>query len=285
MKLSVFTVATPELMPEELAAAAREAGLDGIEWRYKEIPADALQEAPSFWRHNLCSIDPATDEAGLARFRHAAEAHGLRSISVTPYLACGDIAGTERVMQAARALGASFIRVGVPWYDGSRSYGDLYKEAVAYLGEVQELARQYGVRGLVETHHQTITPSAGLAHRLVAAFDPALIGVLHDAGNMVHEGFEHYRMGLELLGPHLAHVHVKNAAWVQDGVRADGSPQWRAVWTPIREGVVDWPQLLGVLRDIGYDGYLGVEDFSGRLPAREMLRQYADSMREWLALA
>ncbi|GIX08239.1 MAG: hypothetical protein KatS3mg115_2642 [Candidatus Poribacteria bacterium] len=47
-------------------------------------------------------------------------------------------------------------------------------------------------------------------------FRPEQVGVIHDAGNMVHEGFENYQMGCELLGPYLAHVHVKNAAWVRE---------------------------------------------------------------------
>ena len=52
MKLSVFTVATPDLQPEELAKAAADAGIEGIEWRFKEIPEEVAGEKPSFWRHN-----------------------------------------------------------------------------------------------------------------------------------------------------------------------------------------------------------------------------------------
>ena len=48
----------------------------------------------------------------------------------------------------------------------------------------------------------TISCSAGLAHRLVNGFDPDHIGVLFDPGSMVHEGYESYRMGMELLRDH-----------------------------------------------------------------------------------
>ncbi|MBD0379463.1 sugar phosphate isomerase/epimerase family protein [Paenibacillus sedimenti] len=282
MKLSVFTVATPDLTPEELTKAAQDAGIDGIEWRYKEIPADALNEQPSFWRNNLCSINPSASDEELERFRLAAVERNLVNLSVTPYLSCGDVAGTERVMQAAKKLGARFIRIGVPGYDGRKNYNDLYAEAVDYIHHVQELSQQYGVKGLLEIHHKTIAPSAGLVHRIVSGFNPEHIGVLHDAGNMVHEGFENFRMGLELLGPYLAHVHVKNAQWVPTGERQDGIALWKSEWSPLDEGIVNWKQLLGELKAVGYDGYLGIEDFSGQYGSREMLHNFSAKVKQWL---
>ncbi|UJF36230.1 sugar phosphate isomerase/epimerase family protein [Paenibacillus hexagrammi] len=283
MKLSVFTVSTPDLTPDQMAQAAKAAGIDAIEWRYKDIPEDAVNEKPSFWRNNLCSIDPKLSDEELEPFKQAAAAHQLSTLSVTPYLACGDVAGTERVMQVAKQLGAGFIRVGVPAYDGSSNYNELFAGAVQYLHHVEELSQQYGIKGLVEIHHKTIAPSAGLAHRLVSGFSPERIGVLHDAGNMVHEGFENHRMGLELLGPYLAHVHVKNARWAPAGQSDRGITLWASDWAPIDEGIVNWHELLVDLKAIGYDGYLGIEDFSGQFDSREMLHNFAAKVREWLS--
>ncbi len=200
MKLSVFTVVTPDLTPEELAAAAKEAGIEGIEWRFKEIPEEARHEEPSFWRHNRCSIDPAAPDEELERFRKAAADNGLTAVSVTPYLQCGDLEATEHVMRVAKKVGASTIRAGVPGYSGKENYNALFDKAVEYLHGVEELSRTYDVKALVESHHMTIAPSAGLCHRLVSRFNPDHIGVLYDPGNMVHEGYENFRMGMELLG-------------------------------------------------------------------------------------
>lgn len=282
MKYSVFTVATPDLNPEELAVAAQEAGVEGIEWRFKEVPKDALQEEPSFWRHNRCSIDPYGTEEEWLRFAEVAKKHNLKSIAVVPYLECGDIESTERVMKVAKLLGASSIRAGVPGYDGRTNYNDLYEQAVRYLESVERLAADYGVKALVETHHKTIAPSAGLAHKLVSHFDSDHIGVLYDPGNMVHEGFENYRMGLELLGPYLAHVHVKNAGFrmrkSEDGLHTE----WTGEWLPLAHGIVSWPQVLADLKAVGYDGYLGIEDFSGTYPSKEMLKYFVLQMEEWM---
>ncbi|QAY68174.1 sugar phosphate isomerase/epimerase family protein [Paenibacillus protaetiae] len=283
MKLSVFTVATPELTPEQLAAAAKQAGIQGVEWRYKEAPEGAETMKPSFWGNNICTIFPSGGEELADRFGRAAEANGLSTISVTPYLQAGDLAETENVLRTARRLGASYIRLGVPGYDRTKPFNELFELERAYLREAAELCGQYGVKGLVETHHVTIAPSASAAYRLVEGLNPDQVGVLYDPGNMVYEGFENYRMGLELLGPYLAHVHVKNAAWKPGDTREDGAVAWNCSWTGMKAGIVDWKQVIQDLKAIGYDGYLGVEDFSQQYEqSADMLQAFAGYMRELL---
>ncbi|WP_427051594.1 sugar phosphate isomerase/epimerase family protein [Paenibacillus sp. TC-CSREp1] len=291
MKLSVFTVAVPDLNAAELASAAAAAGIEGIEWRFRGIPEDALSEQPSFWRNNRCSIDPDRWQEQVPAFREAAAVHGRQSIALVPYLSCGDLPAAEQAFQAASKLGASMMRVGVPGYDRTTAYPELYAKAVRYLDEVQDMAKQYSIKAVVETHHQTIAPTASLAHRLVQSLDPEHVGVLYDPGNMVHEGYENHRMGLELLGPYLAHVHVKNAGWYvkeagNTGDRAASSPSsgselplstsWQCHWAPLTEGMVDWVQMVRDLRAVGYDGYYGIEDFSGVLQSEVMLQHFAD---------
>jgi sugar phosphate isomerase/epimerase len=268
MKLSVFTVATPELSPEELAAAAKSAGIHGIEWRYKEPAQEVIGQSPSFWGHNRSTISPSGGVAELDSFKQATERHGLVTVSVTPYLQAGDLEGTEEVLRAARYMGASYIRLGVPGYERSKPFNELFDLARAYLKEAEALCRQYGVKGLIEVHHGTIAASASGARRLCEGLDPSWIGVLFDPGNTVHEGFENYRMSLELLGSYLAHVHVKNAGWNAKGVSVDGSVSWESDWKGLKEGMVPWRQVIEDLLTVGYDGYLGIEDFS---------KQFADS--------
>ncbi|MDQ0721092.1 sugar phosphate isomerase/epimerase [Paenibacillus sp. W4I10] len=293
MKLSVFTVATPDLNAEELASAAAAAGIDGIEWRFRGIPEDAISEKPSYWRNNRCSVDPSRWQEQVPVFREAASGQGRKSIALVPYLNCGDISATEQAFQAAAGLGASMMRVGVPGYDRKTSYPELYRKAVNYLSQVQDLAKQYNIMAIVETHHQTIAPTASLAYRLVQSLDPQHVGVLYDPGNMVHEGYENHRMGLELLGPYLAHVHVKNAGWFEpegkDSQKANVTEKssgvalntaWKCHWTPLTEGMVDWVQMVRDLRAVGYDGYYGIEDFSGALESKAMLQHFADVFAE-----
>ncbi|EFM08696.1 Xylose isomerase domain protein TIM barrel [Paenibacillus curdlanolyticus YK9] len=291
MMLSVFTVATPDLSPEQLLGVAREAGIHAIEWRCTHVSEAVKSEAPSFWGNNRCTLEPTASMEELRQLRAATEAHGLQSLAVVPYLKCGDLAETERMLSIAAELGAATIRIGVPGYDGTRPFGELMQEARAYVKEAEKLAKQYGVKELVETHHKTITPSASLARQLVDGCDPDAIGVLYDPGNLVHEGFESHKMGLEILGPYLAHVHVKNAAWVLRHSEVEeanrqlaaglATASWSCEWKAISEGIVPWKQVLTDLKAVGYTGAFGVEDFSKTYDSSTMLRLFVEQMKTW----
>ncbi len=266
MKVGVFTVMLPDLSPEEAAHELAVAGYDGVEWRVTSIPAEKRREPTSFWGNNLCTLPPT--QAGAERARALAEAAGLVIPGLGTYIDVDDLGATENAMRFAQTAGAPQIRVGVGKFQEGSAYHDLFADAKAFLAEVEPLARRYGVKALVEIHHGTICPSAALAHRLVSHFDPEVVGVVHDAGNMVYEGFEDYRLGVELLGSYLAHVHLKNAAYAQPA----GGGVWTPRWAPLEDGVVDFPRLLEALRSVGYDGWLVVEDFSASRPSRAALQ-------------
>jgi sugar phosphate isomerase/epimerase len=255
----------PDMMPEEAARAMKTAGYAGVEWRVKTISESLREEPPSFWGNNLCTFAPTTADA--ERARDIAQAHDLTISGLGTYIDVGDVAAVEQAMAFARTCGATQIRVSAGQWPAEGSYAESFAQGSAFLSEAQNLGKQYGVKAVIEIHHRTIVPSAALAHRLVSAFDPDYVGVIHDAGNMVHEGFEEYRLGLELLGPYLAHVHLKNAAWQ----RPSTGGVWRASWAPLEDGVVDWSKLFAALRAVGYEGWLGIEDFSQERPSREAL--------------
>lgn len=284
MKLSVFTVSTPEFHPEELAAAARDAGMQGIEWRYKETPREVTSQEPSFWGNNRSTISPSGGDAELERFKQATERVGLRTLSVTPYLQVGDLAAVEEVLHAAQYLGAAFIRLGVPSYDRSKPFEELFEQAKAYLSASEVLCKKAGIKGLIEIHHGTIAATASGARRLCEGLDSNVIGVLFDPGNSVHEGFENYRMALEILGPYLAHVHVKNASWCLLEKSEDEVASWTSDWAGLKTGMVPWRQVIEDLAAVGYDGYLGVEDFSKQYPdSAVMMNQFAKFIGDLLS--
>lgn len=101
-------------------------------------------------------------------------------------------------------------------------------------------------------------PERQRVYRMICDFDPRCIGVIYDPGNMVLEGYEQYKMGFELLGDYLAHVHVKNTRWLAPH---DGEG-WTWEFCPMDKGFVDIPKFLSLLREVGYDGWVSVEDFS-----------------------
>jgi sugar phosphate isomerase/epimerase len=271
MRFAYFTVGMPEYTPEEAVGLLREAGYDGVEWRVTD-QSSTPDGKPGFWAGNRCTWPLSSFVEDAPRIRALAEAAGLAMPNVGTYVTCDNLDSVELAMRGAVLLGAPQLRVNTPRYTGEAGYLKRRDQARAQYREVAELAQRYGVRALIEIHHGSMIPSASAAAAFLAGFDPRYVGTIHDAGNMVYEGHEQYRMGLELLGPYLGHVHLKNASWQQSGTRPDGSAIWRADWAPFAGGAVDMAALLATLREIGYDGWVSFEDFSIAQPTAERVR-------------
>ncbi|MEM8530394.1 MAG: sugar phosphate isomerase/epimerase family protein [Chloroflexota bacterium] len=278
MKFAIFTVGLPEFSPEEALTQMRALGYHGIEWRVVD-QQPSPDGTPGFWAGNKCTWPLSTFVQDAPQIRSLTEEAGLEMPSVGTYVTCENLAAVEQAMRGVARLGAPQLRVNVPKYDGSKSYTYMRDRSLAQYRDVIELAKQYGVRALIEIHMDNLTPSASAAAAFLSNFDPRYVGVIHDAGNMVYEGYEQYRLGLEVLGPYLAHVHLKNAQWKPIGTRADGSVEWKASWAPISRGIVDMNALFQALRVVNYDGWVSFEDFSTDHPLRERIRDNLDYIK------
>lgn len=259
-KYSVFTVMCPELDLEETAALAASLGFDGLEWRVTKKSPEPIQKI-NYWSGNRSTVDEEDIGPDLKRAKEIADRRGLAMPVLGTYMGADRPDVVESVMRAAAAVGSVRMRVGVPRYDGSRPYPELYEQALRDFETVAVLARKYRVQACIEMHMGNITPSAGLAHRLVSHFDPKEIGVIFDPANMVVEGMENPQMALELLGPYLAHVHAKNCLWEKTGEEG-GVAKWQWKMVPIKLGQADWTTLVAALKKVGYDGWVSFEDFS-----------------------
>jgi sugar phosphate isomerase/epimerase len=270
MKFAVFTVSLPEWTPEE--AVRNLAGLEynGVEWR---IADDPPRPTPGFWGGNRCTFPLRSFVEDAPRIQALSEGAGLAIPAVASYVQAADLENVERVMRGTAALGAPAVRIQVPRYDGQVSSVALWDQARRDYREVEKVARAHGVKALVEIHLDTLVPSASAARRFLDGLDPAAVGAIYDPGNMVWEGHEQHRLGLETLGPYLAHVHAKNSAWRQTGRRADGSLAWEATWAPLDAGIVNLRQLFTTLRQVGYDGWVSVEDFTTERPLAVRVRE------------
>ena len=123
----------------------------------------------------------------------------------------------------------------------------------------------------------TITASASAARKLASYFDPKYIGVIYDTGNVIYEGFEEYKMALEILGPYLDLVHIKNAQWVKKEV--DGKEKYVPDWAPFNDGYADFERCFKALKDVGYDGYVTFEDFSSAETSDQKLKTNIELIR------
>ena len=282
MKLSVFTVIVPDRTMEETISLLKRAGYDGVEWRCRELPPERKTGPYSFHGNFKFDLTPKNLPPLAPQMKRACDDAGLETISIASYLKLSDLEELKLICEGCSACGARMFRVGPPGYDRSQPYPELFSRAVDELGKVSELAREYGLKAVLEMHMGNIMPSASLAWRLVSGFPPERVGVIYDPGNMVVEGYECYRMGLELLGGHLAHVHVKNGVLEEADARPDGTRVWRRRWVPLKEGIADWRQILADLMAVGYEGYFSNENFSDE-PLEEKLANDARHLNSLLA--
>ena len=263
MKFSVQTAVLPELSVREVAHKLGAHGYDGVEWRV----------------HDDYHIAPRELVSRAAEIRRLVDDHGLAVSCLTGYAPLRDLDQHERFAEACAILGCPRYRPGAVIYDGRRNYRELFAEAVDALGAVIEVASAHHVKPGIETHFQTIAPSAALAHRMVEQFDPGVVGINYDPANLIIEGREQWQMGLELLGPYLDYVHAKNAAWVCE------NGKWRWVFASMREGQVDWREVMRALKQVRYDGFIAFENFhlvpmTSRGFVGEDLTQHADAFRD-----
>jgi sugar phosphate isomerase/epimerase len=273
IRYSYATVALPTLTPEEAVSHAAAAGFRGLEWKVGEAPHAAGSTAETFLAGNRCTL--ALDPADGARIARLCADAGLAVVGLGPYVPPGDLATLDRVLDVAEAAGAPQVRLQGPRpRPGGPGYRSLFARTLGFLEEAQARAARRGVRIAVEIHQNTIFPSASLAHRAVAHFDPAHVGVIYDVGNLVFEGHVDHRIATELLGPYLHHVHLKNAAVAPV---AEPGPVRRHLprWSPLDDGAVDVVGVLSHLREIGYAGWVSLEDLSTERDPLSTLRHNA----------
>lgn len=279
MKYSVFTASTPEWTPQQAVDVLSMQGWDGIEWRIVDDPGGP---ETGFWQGNKATWPLTGLEDRLDEIAAVTSGAGMQIAGLGSYVRCDDHENVERVLAAASRLGAGRARITLPGVGRDENYRDVFARARTDYAWVADCAKSYQVKALVELHHRTITSSASSALRLLEGLDPTAVGVIHDLGNLLIEGQEDHRWAFEMLGPYLAHVHIKNLGWKPAGTAEDGTVSWEHSWTPLPEGIADVAGYIQALVAHGYDGWITSEDFSTAVPLEQRL---ADNLALFRAAA
>ena len=273
MKYCATTVALPQFDMRETSELLSRLGFDGAEWRVRRISEERRGAPYSPWGNHKNDLSPDNLKARADELKAMERDYGVAIAGLATAVEADQLEDIRILSEGAAACDAPFFRVGAPKrYDRTTNYNDLYDEAVrAYEGAL-EITRSYGVRVLVEIHNGTIMVSASLAYRIVSHFDPKDIGVIYDTNNMTREGFETYRMGMELSGPYLAHLHVGNHAPKPGETLEDGTVAWGWEGASLAAGLTDYRQVMADLKAVGFDGFISIEDFRD-MDAEEKLKE------------
>lgn len=258
-RIGVLSSALPGWAPDDLCAAAADAGAEGVEWGVGSGQA-------------LDSADPGT---GLDRLAGACRARGLSCAGLAVQDADGlrlSLETWRRLAEHGRVLGAPHIRVFASPVDPTDVGGGL-AELGARLAACAEIVAETGLRLLLEPAPRTLLPAPEMARQALAAIDPKITGVVYDPGNLAQEGWLDPRLAVAVYGPLLRHVHVKNVAPRYE------AGAWRWGPAPLKDGLVDWARVLEALDSTGYDGWLVLDHLSGRADAGVLASDVAQVRR------
>jgi sugar phosphate isomerase/epimerase len=272
-ELGLFAPSVSSLTPAQTISLAAAYRYHWLEWRVQT--AEALANSP--WGPALNTLTLETLETDAPLVAAAARDAGLRTSGLQVDLPAGELHWIPTVLDAARELDCSLVRIDVPRFDPAQGY---LAQRDAFRQRLMAWAAQAagrGVRICIENHFDTLAPSASLVADLLRDFEPTHVGVMWDPANTVLEGSERPELALDQIKAYLAEVHLKNGLWTMQQ-----AGRWTFAWCCLDEGMVNWPAILTLLEVAGYRGPLVVEDYRPLEPevklaeARDYLRAVSE---------
>ena len=263
MKLSCTSVMLPDWTLDETFDRLASHGFQGVELRCRYNPDQT--SAPSFWGRHLSDVSPDNIQQLAPAIRAAAHRSGLPVVALAPKAFVEDLPEVRKVFAGAVAIDAEqppMVRLDAAAHDRTRAYLPQFDAARSHYERALKLAHEFGVKVLYEIHAGRVAVTCSRTAALLDGFDPTLIGAIYDVPNMSRVGLEDTRLGMEVLGPYLAHCHIGNSLPVRHETDALGAAHWKWNFASLQDGVADIAQIVADFQEVGYQGYLSLEDFS-----------------------
>jgi D-psicose/D-tagatose/L-ribulose 3-epimerase len=222
----------------------KDAGFDGVEIPIFDREIDKYAE-----------LGRRLDDIGLERIAVGARGADDNPISVDPAVRAEAAAATRANLDSAAALGATIIcgPLGAPLgvFSGAPPTAEEKALSIAHLRDVAPYAEERGVTIAVEylsRFEMYLTNTAADLAALVREVDHPYVRMMYDT---FHANIEEKSPRDALLECRdvLVHVHLSESDRSTPGT-----------------GQVAWGETFAALHEIGYDGWVAIEAFSGSLP-------------------
>ena len=188
------------------------------------------------------------DQYGVKPTALSAHAPLMRPEVAIPYM--------EQAIRFAKVVGAPVLTSDEgmkPAWVPSEEVFDVMKYT---LTRVCMIAERYGISIGIEPHQFITTKTEGLMKVATLVKSP-MLRVNYDTGNAWLGGEDPYE-GLKTVGKLLVHMHAKDIS-VQMSEKDRGALMGTPVGCACGDGVIDWTKVIGILKEMGYDGALSVE--------------------------
>jgi len=202
---------------------------------------------------------------------------GLIVGMITTSLTSADQPHAEAVFATAAQCGIRFLKLGYWLYQGFGSVRRQIDEIRAEVKGLESLALKHGITAAIHTHSGNfMSASPFVCSQLIEGTDPVAIGLYVDAGHTVLEGgYGVWRQSLDFVSDRICLLAAKSFGWFPEPNGATGRVGWKPKLLPFDKGMTDWREILGMLKSVGFDGYVSVHSEYSELSLAELLQQTA----------
>ena len=249
LKVVIFSKHLQFVQGAELAKAAADLGFDGVDITVRKgghiLPENVKQTLPPL----------------VATLRK----QGLEVPMITTDIVDADTPYAEDVVRTAAELGIRHYRFGGFKYAADTP---LPAQLDAFRPRLEKLAKlnaKYQSSAMYHTHSGVGLVGAPIwdLHIIMKDIDPKLVGINYDIGHATIEGgLGGWIASWRVSGAHVRGIAMKDFVWAKD---ARG--RWREQWTPIGEGMVHFPEFLGMVAASDFAGPVQVH-YEYPLPER-----------------
>lgn len=263
-KIAGHTMGTPEYTVLEALQLFHDIGLDGAEIVVQDDYRSGIPAA--------CPQDL------LEQIRKTAQDLELEIVALTPYnsrfnnldetVRKAEEDAICRCIEAAEFLGAHYIRI----YGGNYAAGDTDPDGkkraalVQSMRRLADVAQAHHVQLVIENHFNTMTVSAEESISISREINHPAVGILYDQANLTFTGKEDYRTAIPLQTEKVYYMHVKDlkfkagqTAFVSSDVSHPKEEERNVITRIVGEGELDWPGILKMMKEYGYNGWLSLE--------------------------
>jgi len=235
LKAVQYNMLPRDLKDKEKFALARKCGFEGIEVEFD----DGLDEKAAAELGKLA--------AGEGTPIHSIVFGGWGTPLSDPRAEVADkgIAGMQKCLRNAKAMGAGSVLLVPAIVTETVSYADAYKRSQENVRKLIPTAKETGVVIAVEIVWNKFLLSPLEFARYVDEFQSPFVRAYFDTGNIILFGFA--QDWIRTLGKRTVRIHLKD-------FKRQGNQ-----WVNLLDGDVNWKEVRKALAEVGYEGYLTPE--------------------------
>lgn len=226
-------------------------------WRFLELATEMRLDGVELHSSALPDTEPAT----LRRVRQEAIARGLtitylgisNNFGKSSDALKADVTATKRWIDVAAELRLPMVRVFAAWIPDGEDEEAVWSRLLDSMGEVARHGEERGVVVAVQNHnHGCLTRTGSDVLRILDTVNNPYLSHILDTGQYVGSpgasGADKGRPAEEIMYASIAQtapraVHVRSKFYRV----STGEERW-----------LDYPRILGILRDVGYNGFMSV---------------------------